>query len=243
MTQWLLRILGYDAAGATRITRASVHAQGLPVWLVIVLALVLGVLAWVWYRRESAVNSRRRTLLTILRLIGIGLLLVVIAQPVLRLELLGQTKRALLVLVDVSGSMAVKDVRTEPADIDRLSVVVDRSTTQPVSMSRLDLVKEALVGRRVDLIDKLAQSSEVQVVAFDRTIRSLDISSIPSLAAGSGGTALGDILRQAASEGSGRPATGVLLVSDGQSNAGADALAAAQQAGAPACRFSRGASA
>ncbi len=238
MLDRLLQLLGYDAAGsATKVSSASLGIAGVPVWLVVLLLIALGGAAWMLYRRESSLSRGRRVTLGTLRVILIALVLLLLAHPVLRLELLGQVKRSLVVMIDRSASMGVADRREDVEDQQRVTLVsgAEAPTTQP--LSRLQVVQAALKQPKLDLLGKLGATSELQVLTFDRTVTPVAVTPpdpltwVDSLKPGPGSTALGDALRQAVGETSGRPATGVVLITDGASNAGTvDAISAARQA-------------
>ena len=80
-------------------------------WLLL-LGLGLAALAWASYRWMPAeLPKYRRFVLLGLRLVFLFLLLLLMAQPVVNLELKETKRRGVLVLVDTSDSMGIRDPR------------------------------------------------------------------------------------------------------------------------------------
>lgn len=109
---WLMRILGVpsagDVSGVTSFVVRSISSP--PVWLwagVAILGLAVAALNFV---RKLSIPRRTRTILTLLRLLGVGIILVVLFQTQLRLGLELERRPEIAVLMDRSGSMRVKDV-------------------------------------------------------------------------------------------------------------------------------------
>ncbi|HEX6349248.1 MAG TPA: VWA domain-containing protein [Candidatus Dormibacteraeota bacterium] len=162
----------------------------------------------------------RRHLPPALFLLGVGGLLLGLAGPVLNLEV-ARSDASVMLVIDVSGSMAATDV-------------------QP---TRLDAARSA--ARQ--LIDKLPGDDRVGLISFNGSATlaaplTQDRSSVTSALDGlqpGGATAIGDALALAvrqlqpnpkAASGSRRAAAMIVLLTDGASNHGADPLAAAGQA-------------
>ncbi len=81
------------------------------------------------------------------------------------------------------------------------------------------------------MLDKLSEGREVSLYGFSQSEVSLDRDELPSVSIQGDETALGAALSAALAEHRGQPLAGVLVISDGQSNAGEDARKAAEQAG------------
>ena len=178
---------------------------------------------------QSVVGRRpdvRRHLPPLLFLLGAAALLTGLAGPVLNLEV-ARNDASVMLVIDVSGSMQATDV-------------------QP---TRLDAARSAARS----LIDGLPAQDRVGLVSFNSNAR-LDaaltdnhqavVSALDGLAA-NGGTAIGSglalALKQLApassrASGTSRPASMIVLLTDGVSNAGLDPQAAADQARAAGIR-------
>jgi hypothetical protein len=181
------------------------------------------------YRSEATTAGR-----------GIRLLLVVVRSAVLAcvavmlLELvLVVTKRELVpshlvVLVDTSESMGLNDPYADssvPAQTaGRLGLEgVEALRKQP----RLELAKRAL-GK---VLDKLADGRAVSVYGFANQKMAVDPGKLDEVKVQGGETAIGAALAAAMAEHRGQPMAGILVASDGQSNAGEDPRKAAELAG------------
>ena len=93
--------------------------------------------------------------------------------------------------------------------------------------SRLELARRAL--ERV--LPALGKDREISLYGFAQQPLSLESDDLASVEPKGTATAIGDALAGALAEHRGQPLAGVLLVSDGQSNAGEDARKVAEQAG------------
>jgi hypothetical protein len=194
------------------------------------IAAVLGIVGiWYLYRSEpSTVRTPMRVTLLVLRC------LVFICAAFMLLEMvLVITKREsipshLLVLVDTSQSMGLNDPLP---DDDTWQQTAGKLGVESVAamrkQSRLDLVKRVLER----IADPLSRDREISFYSFSQQPLSVGKDELTKLEAQGTGTAIGDALAAALAEHRGQPLAGVLLVSDGQSNAGQDARKAAEAAG------------
>ena len=172
---------------------------------------------------RSVVGKRpgvRRHVPPALMLLGAAGLVVAMAGPILNLEV-ARNDAAVVLVIDVSGSMAATDV-------------------QP---TRLDAARSAANS----LIDQLPSNARIGLVSFNSyaTVESPltdDKNAVKDAVSGlhsGGGTAIGDGLEVATREladaarkaaGAASPATKIVLLTDGSSNRGVDPLQAAAQA-------------
>ncbi len=217
-----------------------------PLAVVAGIVLVLLLLLWTVWRRDT-VEQRPwiRGLLLALRVGVLAGLVVFFLQPQRRTVRQVVRPSRVLVLVDVSQSMAIKD--------------------GPTAASRIEQVTTALSGEA--LIDELRQTHDVVVLAFDARLR--EIATLPAagqpppnrrrerpaagesparqrpvetidwqslLTAQGVETRIGSAVQQALELHRGTPVAAVILLTDGANNAGVDprtALAAAQEANVP----------
>ena len=215
---WLERLLhlppGAAAHGA--LTTAGKIAPGL---LFLVFAL-LAVAIWYSYRQVTARTTTRAWQLVLgLRLALIGLLLFLLADPVLR-SLHGREDVFTAFLVDTSRSMAVDDV---PAGDGK-------------NISRIDAARRLLVGAdgKGGLLKNLPPGNKVVIYGFDENVRR--ISTPADLKAEGQFTNIYRGVRDMAAELQGIPVGAVVLLTDGGRNTGGttqDAAALLADQGVP----------
>jgi hypothetical protein len=240
--RWILgigRSPGEVAPGGNARLELTALPTGGAALALLVAAVVLSVLLWQLYRRERRNFSRpRRAWLLGLRLLVLGAVAVMLIEPVLVSSRRETVRSHLPVIVDDSESMGFADPYTDESRAASVAAAlqlrsegrrspVDRLRETP----RLDLVKTSLRanleklgrGRELFLYD-LESASRTGKAGPSRT-RKLD-----QLKPNRGVSPLGDALRDVLALHRGRPVAGVVLVSDGRSNAGEDPLRAAEAA-------------
>lgn len=199
-------------------------------WMLVGAALVLfGVRAL--YRRDAAeLSAGRRGALITLRVAAAALFTALLLEPVLRLERSDEVPSTLVVLVDDSESMDIEDELNTRAG-DALSEVASQAELGGSPMRR-DLAWALL--EEGGLLRALEAGGDrlVRVHRFcDRLRLEPATSSSPALGAASRTyTALGSSVEATLSAYQGVPLAGVLVLSDGQSNAGGEVTAAAEAA-------------
>lgn len=169
--------------------------SGWSVWvLVAVLAALLGVLLWLfWRKREQWQGARRAFTLGALQWGVLALLVVMLWQPALSVSSLRQQQNVVAVLIDTSRSMAeVEDGK-----------------------SRLDSARAILSG---GLIDSLKAKYAVRLYSVGGELRRVD--SAGALQADATVTHLGAALKQAVGEAATLPVGAIVLLSDGADNSG-----------------------
>src|SRR5262245_29773350 len=124
MNDLLLRALGVrsDEAGSVVGIDFELHPAVGWGFFVVLAALALAVAAFSYFRSDVELTPfRRRVLMTfrVLALLGIaGVLL----RPSLGLNVEGVVRQSLILLLDQSASLALRDPRTEPADQTRAAI-------------------------------------------------------------------------------------------------------------------------
>ncbi len=230
-------------------------------WIML-LATVLGVLAFLSYRRAGRhVSTLPRYTLAAIRTLFLFLLLSLLLRPVLRFTLEGSVRRAMLVLVDNSQSMVTPEKRLELPDLKRAAIVkgvldVTKGLDQPAgveqlkqfeSVTRLDLMKAALTNPKLDLLNRLSKDYDLRPFTFGS--ETMEVSFAPTngdknavkpsadligevlakkLNADAPVTPLGDAIKAVLGRSRGQPLAGIFILTDGQSNAGANPQAAAE---------------
>lgn len=249
MTEFLLKFFNISTSGSARVTGSElVLTSGVrDIWLLL-LAIGLGVLSYMLYRREEGVARWKRLTMTGMRIGLFVLLLLLIARPVVRFTLEGDIRKAILILVDSSASMSIEDPRTEALDQQRALIATGAidpgaelddkpPATQPASMSRLELVRRGLANSKLDLLNRLKKDYDLRAVSFGDQLFDIPVESDQTVAAAlekvkadRSTTALGDAVRTAITKSRGQPLAGLFVISDGSTNAGSNPLAAAELA-------------
>jgi hypothetical protein len=206
----------------------------LPAWLTVVIAIFGGAIVWRWHFRETRWSRAPWSyVLPTLRASAFGLIVLMLSGPALRREWISGELSRVAILVDESASMELTDGASERTRLQRIAGWMTGSENAP----------GWLVGQR--------GSFHLQVLGFGEEEkhhpgqRSLwDSQAAPaappiSLAFhGVGGrTAIGDALSElirsspdpSKQESGGKDWSAVLLLSDGQSNAGISATEVAEQ--------------
>ncbi|HLL87956.1 MAG TPA: hypothetical protein VK324_01505, partial [Tepidisphaeraceae bacterium] len=260
MTSFLLKLLGVHTDATTRVADAGVGLRnpGAVGWVLLALLVLAAAVFWS-YRREAAHLSRgRRWGMAGLRAMFLLLLLALLLQPVLSFTTEGSVRRVMVQLVDATGSMRIADPRTDDPDVKRAAL--GRGLIEPAkglgqsfdaaaaaslrSVPRIDLVKATLTNAKLKLLPRLAREYDLRPQQFGQGVSELATTAPDTVAAGDDAavawvgrlsadapaTALGDAVRETILKSRGQPLAGVFLVTDGQSNAGSQALAAAEVA-------------
>jgi hypothetical protein len=169
----------------------------------LLLAAAMAVGVWAYATRYPILPGARRWILLGARLLACAALVVASLAPVLRYPERSRSRNRLLLLVDHSGSMEVRDAgagRSRRAAADSAAAAVAKS---------------------------LASRFDVRAAAFDATLGPFGrgaaaVSQIASAPAGDGETALGDALRSALTRVDPDSVAAILVVSDGAVNRGED---------------------
>jgi uncharacterized membrane protein len=255
MIEFLLKLLGGATPDAVKIAGGELGLRGqFGLGFIVPACIVVAAATWWLYRRSPIALSRgQRYTLTALRVVFMALLFLIIARPVLALTVEGTVRRLLLVLVDTSSSMQIKDLRTDPQDQKRAAIAGGTARDTSSQLARIDLVKAALKNTELDLLPKLQRAFDLQAFTFARSVMSIgetnlasspesaanptDLAWIEHLAATNSATALGDALRELVRRKRGQALAGVVVISDGANNIGiapAEAGATLKAEGVPA---------
>lgn len=250
MTDWLLKFFNVPVTNNTRVAGSElVLTSGYgEVWLLL-LAILLGAGAVYLYRREDGVTPWKRWTMAGLRAALFVMLLLLIARPVIRFTLEGDIRKALLVMIDASASMSIPDPRTEAPDQVRVAIAsgaadpaegVKQKIATPKAGSdpaRLEVVRQAFANDKLDLIKRLSKDYDIRAVSFGEQTYDIPLDEKLDLAGALANvkperttTAVGDAIRRAISKSRGQPLAGLLVVTDGASNAGASPITASELA-------------
>ncbi len=246
----IARLLGIEDDGTLTYVEAALrHPWPAVVLLLLTVAAVALVVAL--YRREHGLTRTRRSVLIALRSLLLALLLLILFEPVLGLELAVRVRSNVLVLLDVSQSMALGDRRTThaaqrraakamglvsyddplPADVAVPADVRPRVAAVP----RIDLARAVLQNEQLDLLGRIGRDHQLRFFTFGQGVASVDLErergawmmTEPDQPA----TELGVALQDAAARFGGQTIAGVIVLSDGASNQGVDPIDAAHALG------------
>ena len=174
------------------------------------LAVAAAVLGAVYFYRRTPVELKRPTRITLSTLRGVvlGLIVLILFHPVLRIPRQQKRDSFLALLVDDSRSMRIKDILAKSDD--------DKTVGR---ISRLDLAKKVLGAPEEEgLWRQLAAICPLQTYAFGPNVK--PIASTAALRGSGERTDLSGALRQVDSELRGVSLVGIVMVTDGAANAG-----------------------
>ncbi|MEZ6057014.1 MAG: vWA domain-containing protein [Planctomycetaceae bacterium] len=233
MGRFLEYLFGLDRASLEGSDAAwSLNWLALPTgdgMLALLAGLLVGLVAIVLlYRWDAGRHSRLiRYTLTTIRVLLLLLVVVMLLEPVLIRTTEESLPSHLIVLVDQSPSMDLRDSWADEATALRMAEELKLSGPDELrKLRRLDL---ATRGLSPELLEQLSQQGDriVHLHTFSErlspealqaaTLQSTTFTGIP--AAGES-TAIGAALRQVLSSYQGQPVAGVLLLTDGRSTAG-----------------------
>jgi hypothetical protein len=224
------------AGGTTRLELTSLPTGGT---ILVLIAAVAGLMVLLWWlpRREKRELSRpKRALLVTLRTLVLLAIAVMLIEPVLVSSHRETLRSHLPIVLDDSESMKLADPYTDETRASAYAAALKLKTEKgksPVDRlretPRLDLAKKSLSGqlealgngRDVYLYD-LESAARTGTAGPARTKKLDDVQAKRSV------SPLGDALRGVLAAHRGRPVAGIVLVSDGRSNAGEDPLRAAE---------------
>jgi hypothetical protein len=171
-----------------------------PNWIALILvAAAMGLAIWAYLTRYEALAPRQRGILLAARLVALVGLLVAAFAPVLSLPIGGKARNRLLILVDHSGSMSVRDA-------------AGGATRREAADSAAASIAASLAGRY-----------DVRTAAFGAALGPFARGGVPPAAPVSGGeTALGDAIRAGLERNDPDSVAALLVVSDGAVNRGED---------------------
>jgi hypothetical protein len=243
----LRKLLGLGGDGAIRRLEWGLRLD----WpKVVLLAAVVVAIAYVVliYRRERTIGARRRTLLGVLRGVIFILLLVLLFEPVVAVSTAVKLPRTVLVLMDASESMNIRDKRRREADQRRAALALGKlgyedpnaelpedARAEAAAASRLDLARGLLRRGTNNVFEQIAENYRVRYFAFGRKVtpaegKGLAVrESLAALDANDPATRLGTAMEEALARFSGQSICGMVLLTDGASNEGLAPLEVARR--------------
>jgi hypothetical protein len=254
----LLKFFGIHVPDAAQVTDIQVTFHGIsPGWGILIALVIVGATVYIYQRSTPKLSNFQKNTLAVLRCVLLILILLVLMRPVLLLTVEGTIRRSLLVLIDSSASMQIKDLRQTDDDLKRAAIAsgmldpkAGLTQALPVAassinqMARSDVVKGMLTNPQLNLLAKLGETYDIVPFTFGQTLQPISGSSAPAGATDTKSsflnsipydkpyTAIGDAVRSLLDLKRGQPLAGIFLITDGGNNYGsepADAAAMAQQ--------------
>ncbi len=181
MLSLLAKLLGLSNAQIPPGSEWEIAWRSLPDLWVIFLVLLPGALlytAWVYRRESRSIGRNAKLLLGGLRAFVLLLLLLILFEPVLRVETSTTNETTVVFLIDSSLSMSIKDRLTQEEARRKaawIAGIVDAPEPRPLAameeqeldrLARIDLVNRALTNPRLGVIEEIKKRHRVQVFGF-----------------------------------------------------------------------------
>ena len=244
-------LFGVDPApwtegGQWRLEWLALPRHGWALFAVIAVAVAAVGVLWLYRREGRNLSLPVRLSLTALRMTVLLGVLAMLLEPVLVFSKREYVPSNLIVLLDRSASMDLRDAYVDEEKATRIaeSLRLSGRADELRERTRLELAQRLLEGGLADAL-ALGGHRQVKVVGFtsqllpEEKINSTtqpstppDATTRPNTDADRGTTAIGTAIRQAIAAYRGRPLAGVLVISDGQSNGGEPTIKAAEFAAA-----------
>jgi len=246
MNGFWLWLFGLNAEEVQRVSSMSVHLRNGEAlgWLVFT-AMLLGAFVWWSYYRQEAhrpLPEGRKRLLAGLRLTLLAMIVLMLLRPVLALDLEERIRRTVVLVIDATRSMNIRDQRIDEVDRKRAEIGLGAITSlsQPLDpareaearqISRADLVKAVLGNGNLHLWEDLKRDFNVETFLFGQTAAPADEPGwLMDYRPASNTTAIGDSVRGVLDRERGQPLAGIVLMTDGGNNAGSPPTEAAEEA-------------
>jgi hypothetical protein len=192
--------------------------------------------------------------MAVLRTLFLGLILALLLRPVLSFTVEGNVRRALVVLMDTSSSMQIRDTRV--TELDKKRVAIAKGTQEDQS-PRIEVARGAFKNDKLNLLPRLDREFDLSAFTFGRGLVEVSARSgvtnqqvtteqftwLDRLTATNPVTALGDAMLEVLNRKRGQPIAGIVLVTDGANNSGSQPLETAgflRQEGVPVYAYGVG---
>jgi hypothetical protein len=246
MNAFFLRLFGFGDVRSVSSVALRLRNDGALGWLVFAAILIAAFVCWSYYRQEAhrALSTGRRRVLVALRLTLLALILLLLLRPVLALGIEERIRRTVVLLVDSTRSMNIRDQRIAVEDQKRAEIGIGAipSMDQPLdptrlpeatTISRADLLKAVLQNPNLHLLDDLSRDFNIETFLFSDSATPAPASTwLLDYKPEGNSTAIGDAIRDVLDRERGNPLAGIILATDGGNNSGSPPVEAAQAAAA-----------
>ncbi len=183
----LLRLFGVPVSDNIQVSEINVAFHGIsPSTALIVAAIIIAATVWTYLSTTPRLKNWQKTLLAALRCLLLAMIVLMLMRPVLLLTVEGTIRRSLLVLIDSSASMQIKDLRQDNDDLKRAAIAkgsidpkggltqsLPADTSSISQLSRADIAKAMLTNSRLQLLDTLSQTYDVVPYTFGQTLQAV----------------------------------------------------------------------
>jgi len=217
--------------------------------LVVLLLILAAIAAVVWlYRGERAISKRRRAFLGVFRAALYTLVIILLFEPVFGIEMTTKLRESILVLLDTSESMNIRDARRKERELEDAALALGRmpfgkqtplldakARSDAAAATRLDLAKGILDNANLDIYKRLGEDFKIRYFGFGEHVAPASgegeelARSLRRVVATGKATRLGTAVDEVVARYSGQPIAGVVLLTDGASNEGLEPLEVARR--------------
>lgn len=183
----LLKFFGIPVSDSVNVSEINITFHGISAGTAVLVGLALiAVTYWVYLKTTPSLRAWQKWMLAFLRSLLIAMILLLLMRPTLLLTVEGTIRRSLLVLIDASASMQIKDLRQDPADIKRAAIAkgelnpkgglkqgLPDNAASFSNMTRADVVKAMLTNGRLQLLKKLSETYDVVPYTFGQTLQAI----------------------------------------------------------------------
>jgi hypothetical protein len=199
-----------------------------PAWVLILVIVpaVLGLITLIYRGERKDVGLGPKVVLTLLRSMGVLLVLLLLMGPVLTVETIKLRKSYVIVLVDESRSMQKTDLIQTDQEREAISKVTGVSGQEEIrQLSRAEIVKKVLENPKLKILDELEEKLNVAYFTFSSGASAKDsraklLEDYRKDNCIGAETAIGDAIKSALNSLRGQYIAGVVLFTDGKNNAG-----------------------
>ncbi len=186
-----------------------------------------------YYRSVRSIPSRGRKVMGLCHLLALVILIVIVAMPAAKVRYTKTYRPTMLILVDTSRSMAVKDKRVTAEALGEAAKILDQLpldqeiTAEAVQqfmgksddVSRLDLIKALFAHPDIDLLRRAGERFDVRFFSFDQGLAPEGgaddaVAWLESRDASGNASRIGTAVREAVSRYTGLPVAGVMVFSE-----------------------------
>ena len=241
----LTKLLGLDEVGPITYFEFLLRHPWPGLVALVLVAAAIAYAAFL-YRRERSLPVGRRVLLGVLRAAVLGLVMLLVFEPILGLEMIVKLPRTVLVLLDTSESMGFHDPRQTETELKDAALALGKIPFEEASRAlpekvisevggatRLDLAKGLLDNPNLKAFERLGQDFTVRYFGFGDHLEpttgkgEVVADALRRAAPMAKVTRMGTAVEEAVSRSTGQPIAGVILLTDGASNEGLEPTAVA----------------
>jgi hypothetical protein len=183
----LLKMFGVPVSDSAQVSEINVAFHGISASTGLLIAVVIiAATVWTYLRTSPRLTQVQKIILAALRSLLLAMIVLMLMRPVLLLTVEGTIRRSLLVLIDSSASMQIKDLRQDSDDLKRAAIArglidpkggltqgLSGDTSAISQLSRADMVKSMLTNPQLQLLDQLGKTYDVVPYTFGQTLQAI----------------------------------------------------------------------